>query len=129
MSVLEFEYQHPTRPYSQNELNFLKERNLRRLRVGKCEAYHSRCKHFYYVRKGGRKEKTIKENNNSQDVGNCSICWKFSKTPIDTRDKAEDLIDAYMQFMELPLEPEKRINHYDVELERIFYIWLYEDSI
>ena len=126
MSILELEYQLPTRPYSQNELSFLKERNLRRLRVGKCEAYHSRCKHFYYVRKGGRKEKTINENNNSQDIGNCSICWKISKTSIDTQDKAEELIYAYM---ELPVDSEKRFNHYDVELERIFYMWLYEDSI
>lgn len=126
MSILELEYQLPTRPYSQNELSFLKQRNLRRLRVGRCEAYHSRCNHSYYVRKGGRKEKTIRENNNSQDIGNCSICWKISKTPIDTRDKAEGLIYAYM---ELPVDSEKRLNHYDVELERIFYIWLYEDSI
>nr|QBK85363.1 MAG: hypothetical protein LCIVAC01_01720 [Iridovirus LCIVAC01] len=132
MSILEIKYQHPTRPYSQNELSFLKERNLRRLRVGNCEAYHNRCKHFYYVRKGGRKEKTIKESTNSQDIGNCSICWKLSKTDINIQDKAEYLIDTYMEFMESSLasaENEKKLNHYDVELERTFYTWLYEDSI
>jgi hypothetical protein len=126
MSILESEYEDPTRPYSQNELHFLKKRNLRRLRIGVYEAYHSRCNHSYYVRKGGRKEKTIKENTNFQDVGNCSICWKLSKTDINFQNKAEDLIDSYM---ELFMDPEKKLNYYDVELERIFYTWLYEDSI
>lgn len=95
-SVLEKKYQEAERPYSQKELVHIRHNNKRVIRLGKTRAHHAKCGHFYDTKYNGRKEKEIVENNNNPDTGNCSVCWKFGKTPRHLRAEAKNLISYYM---------------------------------
>lgn len=121
--TLQSGYVEPTRPYSLNEIKNLRKNIYRELKLGNTQAEHPDCRHFYNVKKNGKKEKDIKEQK-CKDVGNCSICWKLSKTPHSLRDNAKflvlDYLDAFFK------KPEK-IGHYEIEVERCFYTWLYND--
>ena len=64
-SILETPYVKPERPYSQNELKYNRDRLYRNLRLSSIRAEHDECKHFYLVRKNGRKEKEIIEKNSN----------------------------------------------------------------
>lgn len=120
-SILDQEYNEQTRPYSQNELHFNREKLFSKLRIGKVRAYH-KCNHFYFVKENGRKEKEILEYKN-EDCGNCSVCWKLNKTPRHLKTKAKSLIDAYCdRFYQFPLF----LSYDDSDVEIIFYKWLYE---
>jgi len=120
--VLESEYVEPTRPYSLNELSYNRERMYKSLRIGKTRAAHNKCGHFYFVKENGRKEKEINESG-SLDTGYCSVCWKVGKTPRHLKHKCKDLIDTYSRrFFD---EPEY-LTYYLVDLETIYYNWLYE---
>jgi len=122
-SILDSEYKEQTRPYSQNEIKDMRYGLYRELRLSKSKASHSKCRHFYLVKKNGKKEKEIK--NNSENIGNCSICWKIAKTPKDYKDKAHNLVNAYcFEFYEDP--PNMDYNLFDIE--NTFYRWLYSDS-
>lgn len=124
-SVLEEIYVEPLRPYSQNELSHIRERNFRVLRVGDTRVHHDRCNHFYYVKHNGRKEKRVKESGYS-DVGSCSVCWKYNKTSRHLKNKANDMLDEYKRvFFETP----KYLSYDDVDIENIFYKWLYEEVV
>ena len=120
-SILDQEYNEKTRPYSQNELHFNREKLFSKLRIGKVRAYH-KCNHFYFVKENGRKEKEILEYKN-EVCGNCSVCWKLNKTPRHLKTKAKSLIDAYCdRFYQFPLF----LSYDDSDVEIIFYKWLYE---
>ena len=123
-SILEKEYDDPTRPYSQKELADRRERLYRNFRLGKHIVWHQRTGYFYRVRAGGRKEREMVETK-SDDVGNCSVSWKLSKTPNYLKDRALDLVEQYTEcFQE---EPEI-LSYRLVDLEETFYRWLYEDQ-
>ena len=122
-SILERNYIKPERPYSQNELKYNRDRIFKSLRVGKTRAHHKKCDHFYYVKEQGRKEKEIKEVK-SGDIGNCSVCWKFNKTPRNLKDSAHNLIHEYQKrFYEIPTY----LTYEDVDIEVTFLKWLYEE--
>jgi hypothetical protein len=111
----------PVRPYSQRELEYKRNKGFRELRVGNVRANHKKCKHFYFVKKNGRKEKEIKERNSS-DVGNCSVCWKIINTPSVMRSEAIEMVNGYCSmFYEQPLY----MTYVEVECEKLFYDWLY----
>jgi len=122
-SILVSDYIKPVRPYSTNELKDMQENFMKKLNLSNIRAFHKECGHFYYVKENGRKEKELTENLNN--VGNCSCCWKLSKTPKDLIDKAEDLVQIYCNnFYEYP-----SIFTYDlIDLETSFYKWLYMDK-
>ena len=113
----------PDRPYSQNELKFLRERNFKNRRIGIYQAQHNKCRHFYYVKKNGRKEKEIIEHKN-KEVGNCSVCWKLSKTPQKLKQNSDKLIHTYCSIF---VNEPQFLTYYDVDTEIIFYKWLYEN--
>lgn len=120
-SILEHEYNEQTRPYSQNELHFKREKLFSKLRIGKVRAYHE-CNHFYFVKENGKKEKEILESGN-EHCGNCSVCWKLNKTPRHLKAKAISLIDAYCnRFYEF----RSFLSYDDSDVEIVFYNWLYE---
>jgi len=122
-SILNSEYVEPTRPYSQKELEQNRIQTYRSMRLGKTRAHHRRCDHFYLVKDNGRKEKEMKENN-SNDMGNCSVCWKVNKTPRNLKNAASSLVSGYSNaFYD---EPEF-LDHGSVDLETSFYKWLYEE--
>jgi len=120
MSILESDYIEPTRPYSQDELRDMRLHLYRQLKLGKEKAYHSKCRHTYIVKENSKKEKEIKSN--SGDIGNCSVCWKLSKTPSSIRNRAYDLIKAYNS--DFGIEPDY-ISYNLNDLENIYYRWLY----
>lgn len=123
-SVLEKKYQDPERPYSQKELIHIRHNNKRVLRLGKVRAQHAKCGHFYDTKYNGRKEKEIVQNGNNPDTGNCSVCWKFGKTPRHLKTEAKNLI-AYFNthFYEEP----SSLTYELVEGETDFYKWLYDE--
>jgi hypothetical protein len=122
-TVLETEYVEPTRPYSQDELIQARHELYRSLRLGNMKAHHRRCDHFYLAKQNGRKEKEMREQN-SNDVGNCSVCWKIGKTHANLRERARNLVQAYCdEFYEEP----KYLTYGAVDLENVYYQWLYED--
>jgi hypothetical protein len=124
-SFLETEYIEPTRPYSENELKFLRENLYKNLNIGTIKTFHSKCDHFYFVKKNSRKEKEIKEKNKTLDIGNCSICWKINKTPHNLQDRAYDLSDSYCRMF---YNDNYKYSYQLLDLETIFYKWLYYDN-
>lgn len=122
--ILEREYDRlPDRPYSQRELQYDIDKLFGTMRIGKIQAHHSGCDHFYNVKVNGRKEKEIKDAN-SKDVGNCSVCWKYSKTPRRNVTNADDLIHAYCTTF---YNPPTYLSYEQVCILSTFYKWLYED--
>jgi len=122
-SVLESKFVEQTRPYSQDELNDMRNKLYRSLRLGEKTAHHTRCNHFYLVKQNGRKEKEINEQN-SLDVGSCSVCWKLSKTPKHFCRDAQQLVEAYSQIF---YQEPKYLSFDKVDVETVFYKWLYEE--
>ena len=121
-SVLESEYIKPTRPYSSNELSDMRNNFLKKINLSNIIASHKDCGHFYFVKENGRKEKELNENNN---VGNCSCCWKLSKTPNNLSQKAEELVNIYStKFNEYP----SSLSYDLLDVEICFYKWLYVDK-
>ena len=97
LSILESKYVPQQRPYSENELKYLRENLYRKVNIGTIKAYHSKCQHFYFVKNNSRKEKEIKEKNTSENVGNCSVCWKINKTDKRLKKSAYELVDTYCE--------------------------------
>lgn len=122
-SVLESTYIRPTRPYSQQELQALRDRHFRKFRIGEMKAEHAECGHSYYVKFNGKKEREMKESGQS-DTGNCSVCWKISRTPNPLKPRAYELVSAYMSAFRN--EPE-RFDYELVDIETSFYTWLYAE--
>jgi hypothetical protein len=117
------------RPYSQKELVDLHNKNLASLGIGLNNVFHTKCGHSYYVKIGGRKERLIKESNNNRDVGNCSVCWKMGRTPPELRQYASEIINAYVDDKEYEMNnPNGRLEHRSIELEKAFYTWLYAET-
>jgi len=125
VSVLESAYVKQQRPYSENELKYLRENLYKKINIGTIKAYHSKCQHFYFVKNNSRKEKEIKEKNNSENVGNCSVCWKINKTEKRLKNNAYDLVDSYCNgFYNNP----ENYNYNLLDLENGFYTWLYLEN-
>jgi hypothetical protein len=123
-SILEQDYIKPDRPYSQSELKYNIDSIFRSMRLGKIRVHHQKCNHFYYVKENGRKEKDIKESN-SNDVGNCSVCWKFNKTPSYLKNSAHNMINEYNN--RCYITPEY-LSYENIDLEITFLKWLYKDG-
>ena len=122
-SILDSQYIEPTRPYSNKELEYMHTTLHKSLRLGKTLATHQTCGHFYFTKKDGRKEKEMLENN-CNDTGNCSVCWKIGKTHFNNRQKAVNLVQYFSEtFYNFP----KKLTYENVDLESVFYKWLYED--
>ena len=122
LSILDSDYEEPNRPISSNELNDLQKKIYNDLKLSSIIALHDKCKHFYFVKKNGKKEKDIKEKNLH---GNCSVCWKLYKTPKSLKNKARDVIDCYSKLFSNEIV-KYTYKYYD--LENTFYNWLYIDN-
>ena len=123
-NVLKNGYTEPTRPISSRELNTIREQLNKKLRLGNVIAKHKRCKHWYRVSTNGRKEKQIKDEENA-DSGNCSVCWKLKTTNKEVLKSVHGLVNEYMNLWN---NQDTTLTHYLVDLESVFYRWLYEDN-
>ena len=134
-SILDSEYIEPTRPYSTKELLYLKNLLYENLSLSKYKVSHTKCGHFYHIRKNSRKEKEIKEikeikeeeikEENLIDIGNCSICWKIYKTPRYLKEKAKNMTEYYLNNFS---DDELKYDYNLLDLETIFYKWLYLEN-
>jgi len=124
-SILEQSYIPPQRPYSQIELRDMKRHIIRKFHLSDKYVSHQKCGHLYRPKKHGRKEKDIQETGDL-DSGNCSVCWKISKTPRHLRLIAKELINNYYSL----LNNNPSCLTYDfVSVESDFYQWLYIDFV
>ena len=141
MSILENSYEAPDRPISKSELISTRKKNINMLKLStEYLIRHSKCNHVYLCKKYGKKEKLLLEMKSENkdnvvdnvvvdnvDIGNCSVCWKINRTPKDLKYTARSVVNTYMK--EHPnMENENNLNHFTVELERVFYHWLYKDN-
>ena len=125
ISILESEFIKPTRPYSQNELKFMRNGLYKNINLGNNRICHTKCNHFYYVKKNSRKEKELKEKNRNENIGNCSVCWKLSKTPKYLKDNANEMVRYYCK----SFYDDNENYSYDLfDLENVFYRWLYQEN-
>uniref|UniRef100_A0A6C0EKJ4 Uncharacterized protein n=1 Tax=viral metagenome TaxID=1070528 RepID=A0A6C0EKJ4_9ZZZZ len=122
-SVLEKQYVEAERPYSQKELENLRQRMRRRLYLGTVLIEHENCGHFYYARANSRKEREARETG-QKNVGNCSVCWKINRTPRRLKGRAKDLVDEYCRTLH---EDPQYWTYYLHDLESDFYFWLYNE--
>lgn len=128
-TVLNENYEKPTRPFSQKELQSIKRDYIRNLKLSDEMVSHTKTKYRYFVKKWGNKEKTIIENRESgmedynKDIGNCSVSWKIAKTHPRDKKYVRSICDDYMATID-----KERLTHYDVELFRVFYTWLYHEK-
>ena len=65
------------------------------LKLRNKKVWHKKTRYFYVVKQNGKKEKEMIEQN-SCDVGNCSVTWKLLKTPKEDKTKTIELINDYM---------------------------------
>ena len=121
-SVLESVYIKPERPYSQHELQDMRTKFSERNYISHVFAHHDKCSHFYRVKKNGKKFVNLNSGNNA---GNCTVCWKLSKTSHDLYDNAGELIFLYEKTFKDPI---KVLSYDDVDIETCFYKWIYEQN-
>ena len=122
LSILESPYIKQERPYSENELKYLRQNLYKKVNLGSIISYHSKCKHFYFVKNNSRKEKEIKEKNSTENIGNCSVCWKINKTEKRLRKNAYELVNEYCNLF---YDDNEEYTYNLLDLENSFYIWLY----
>lgn len=123
-SILNSEWIAPTRPYSNIELTDTHNRLFRSLRLSSLYVVHESCGHQYYVKENGLKYKNLKESD-ILDTGKCSVCWKLRQTPQSLKRLAIEFIDLYTEHF--PDLNSPNYSYYTIEIEKIFYTWLYQE--
>jgi hypothetical protein len=113
-----------TRPYSQDELNFERNRFFSKNRISEVLCTHNKCKHQYRVKENGKKYQEITQSG-KEDCGNCSVCWKLRKTPNELVPQIDDLIEEFYQ--EFYDNKDSTISFNTLNLEIDFYNWLYNE--
>jgi len=125
------------RPYSNLELKSIRTNYLDRLRLSQHVIKHISCDHCYYVRKNGRKEKQIV---NEQYSNNCSVCWKIKYEKKNNNDQhfiniMNMIKDYYFYNKEILTDEEIKYNdkyipsnelYKRILTEKTFYEWLYD---
>jgi|TARA_B110000261_G_scaffold64414_1_gene75641 hypothetical protein len=124
MSVSQYKIKDQTRPYSQDEIKYIREKFYEKNRLSNVVAKHVSTKHRYKVKENGKKYHEINEYNNP-DCGNCSVSWKLRKTPNEYKNKANDLINSFYNIF-YDNDPEI-LDYYSLNIEMDFYNWLYNE--
>lgn len=123
-SVLNTPWVDPQRPYSNKELLDRHHKFFKSLRLSSVFAKHEYCGHAYSVKENGVKYKEMK-NAETSDVGKCSVCWKLRQTPRQLKTDALDFVDLYLENFDAMETLD--YTYYTLELERVFYTWLYNE--
>jgi len=136
MSVLEKKYVEADRPYSVKELEVLKNDFKKKFHLGETFIYHPKCYHGYLAKIGGKKEKEYQQSK-CQERGNCSVCWKYMKTPKRLQRNAQLLVEDYEDVFfgsvnntSVVIDPElsQEMKTYDMlQLYIDYYTWLYKE--
>ena len=72
------------------------------------------------MKDNGRKQKESEENG-TENIGKCSVCWKLNKTPRDLKDNAHYLVEDFEKFSHI----KTYLTYQKVEIENMYYKWLY----
>ena len=113
------------RPYSQNELNYLRKNTHYKMHLSTDKAVHPDCGHFYYVRRNSKKQREIKESGKPES-GSCSVCWKLRNTPRSALGIARNLVDLYNQhFFEEQEKFTSPLTYDNLDIESSYYGWLF----
>jgi hypothetical protein len=118
-SILYTEWSEPDRPYSQKELVVLTEKLYTDLHIVDMAVTHPKCGHSYRIKNGVRYKK-LKEQHQDDDVGNCSVCWKISKTPKELQNLVKDFVELHSDDL-----TSSRHTYFSYTVKNIFYTWLY----
>ena len=118
-TVLTKLYEYQDRPYSQKELKMIRERNIRYLYLSNVAIKHEYCGHIYKTRKDSKKEAEYNDNNLKN---NCSVCWKLKKMG-RLKHAASTVVKI---FTEVWADEPTVLTYDDVDVEKVYYIWLYE---
>jgi hypothetical protein len=124
-SIVYTQWNEPTRPYSQKELSDLNKQLFKKLQLSTHYVEHSECGHYYYVKQAGAKYKQLMhslEQENGRDIGNCSVCWKFRKSPKSMWDLCEQFLRYHNEVFRQP-----RHTYFAYKVYEIFYTWLYQE--
>ena len=125
-NILASKYKSPLRPYSKAELKEFRKNLFKKFKLSDINILHTKCNHKYLIKLNGKKYLQITGDENyskdNVDVGNCSICWKIFNTESQYKRIAQDLVLEYKDI----LESDNPKNHYEIELEKLFYNWLYQ---
>ena len=128
-TVLNLDYVAPQRPYSGDELLYLRKQYYKMFHLGEVYALHEECGHVYLTKKNGKKETMIKHHDISlsedSSIGNCSVCWKMSRTPKKFADPAYDLVKYYHENIYPNLNQNPTYD--EVMAEKDYYTWLYNE--
>ena len=128
-NLLARKYKKPRRPYSKTELKEFRKNLHKKIKLSDISILHTKCDHKYLIKLNGRKFTTITENKdyskNNLDIGNCSVCWKIFNTDKKYKKNAKDLTKEYKDVLEIS----KEFGHYEIELEKLFYDWLYQRDL
>ena len=112
-SILLESYTEPTRPVSQHEIVYLHNKLISDLKLATETVQQPRCKHIYYPKL-------------SYQGRNCSVCYRLHHTEHDLQDVASNIIDMYMdRVVSVPVD---ELTHYQQDIERVYYLWLYQSS-
>jgi len=120
-SVLNSDYVEEERPFSQLELNQMRNTCFSELKLSKQQIQHLKCGHRYYAKMFSQKYKDLMDSGNN-DIGNCSICWKRHKTPRLMSDRLNYFIDTYQDICE---NNATYRTFFDLTIERILHTWLF----
>ena len=122
-------YKKPQRPYSKTELKDFRKNLHKKMRLSDITISHTNCGHKYFIKLNGRKYSIITENpdysKNNEDFGNCSVCWKIFNTDNKYKNCGKDLAREYKDI----LDSSEEFDHYEIELEKLFYDWLYQRDL
>lgn len=119
MSILMSKSVEETRPYSQLELVKNRNQMFSELNLSHRSVSHTDCGHSYHVRMYGQKFKEMNDLGTTEDVGNCSVCWKLRRTPRNLKHAAEHFIGLCQDINR------DHLTFLDIQAEKIFNTWLY----
>lgn len=123
-SILLTEWSNPDRPYSQRELQTLKQQFFKQNQLSQdLFVHHNECGHVYHVKDGGNKWRQLSQHPEDNDLGNCSVCWKLSKTPRELLEAADDFENIFRTNFNNPRE-----TYLNLQVLKIFYGWLYNEE-
>ncbi len=128
-SHINLENKEDYRPYSQLELQNMRLRNMKQMKTNNdFYVVHTKCRHFYKVKKYSKKERDMKEADTIFDIGNCSMCWSIRNNSNTLSDEwfnnsLSDYLDLfYDEAMDINNTP--RLTLYMVELENTIMRWI-----
>ena len=125
-NLLAKKYVEPKRPYSKAELTDFRKNLHKKFKLSDINIFHTKCGHKYLIKLNGKKFSIIMQDKNKSennvDIGNCSVCWKIFNTDNKYKRNAIDLSREYKDILDFT----ENFGYYEIELEKLFYDWLYQ---